>query len=321
MNTYIKAYKDDVQKGRVHSFHSLNTTRTGRPSSDSPNFYNIPKREEEAMELIRGGLVPTEGYEIVSADYKQIEISIQACNSLDEAMLEYCRNPKANMHLDEAKAIFMLPEEEAIPFRQDTKNAAVFPELYGDWYESIAREFWKRLQGKTTTSGISILKHLRKKGIRDQQDFEAHMKVWERKFWRKYQATADWRDDQVLDYKKKLYVESLSGWRRNGLIFRNEICNTPVQNAAFTCLLWSLIEVNKLRKREKWKTGIIGQIYDQIIFDVHPDEKKHVLKKVEDIMCHKIRERFPWIIVPLRVDWESSGINASWAVKAEEEKE
>jgi hypothetical protein len=46
-----------------------------------------------------------------------------------------------------------------------------------------------------------------------------------------------------------------------------------------------------------------------------------VLKKVEDIMCHKIRERFPWIIVPLRVDWESSGINASWAVKAEEEKE
>lgn len=318
MNTYIKAFKDDTQHGRVHPFHNLNTTRTGRPSSDTPNFYNIPKRDKKAMELIRGGLIPSKGFEIVSGDYKQIEVSIQACNSLDEAMIEYCTNPDANMHLDEAVELFMLSKKEALPFRQDTKNAFVFPELYGDWYGSIAKEMWKRLRGKTTASGVDIFKHLRNKGIHRFEDFEKHVHKCEIRFWKKYDATSEWRDDQVESYKKRLYVESLSGWRRNGLIFRNEICNTPVQNAAFTCLLWSLIEINKLRKKEKWKTGIIGQIYDQIVFDMHPEEKKHVMKKAEDIMCNKIREQFPWIIVPLRVDFESSGIGNSWAVKEEE---
>lgn len=319
LNTYVKAFKYDVQKGKIHPFQSLNTTETGRSSSDHPNLHNIPKRDVESMKLIRGGLMPRPGHEIGSVDYKQIEVSIQACYSHDKELIKYCRDVDSDMHRDQAIEIYLLPPKEiSKPLRQNAKNGFVFPEIYGDWYKSIAEAMWKTMEGVTTVSGKDIRKHMREKGIKSPGDFEYHVKKVEQKFWNKFHATREWRDRMVEEYKKKMYVECFSGWRRNGSLSRNQICNTPVQNTAFYCLLWSYIRVNWKRKLERWDTQLIGQIHDQMVFDFNTDEKKDLKKTISDIMCEKIREDHSWIIVPLRVDFEFSGVDNSWAVKEEE---
>jgi hypothetical protein len=42
---------------------------------------------------------------------------------------------------------------------------------------------------------------------------------------------------------------------------------------------------------------------------------KEVVRKV---LCEDIKEEHPWIIVPLRVDFEFSGIDKPWAFREEE---
>jgi uracil-DNA glycosylase family 4 len=318
-NTYIKNFVVESVNGRMYPSFNLNLAESGRSSADRPNFQNIPKRDEEAMKIVRGGLIPSTGNELGSADYKQIEVCLQAVLSNDQEMIRYVTDPKSDMHRDQAMEIFMLPASEiSKPLRHLGKNGFVFPEIYGDWYESIAKAMWKELDGHSTVSGIEVISHLRGEGIKRYDDFEDHMKYVERKFWDKFHATRDWRDEIVEEYKKKLYIGNLFGFKRNGYLKRNQICNTPVQSAAFQCLLWSFVEINKIRKREHWLTKIIGQIHDQIVFDMVPSEKKHVIKVVTDIMCNKLRESYPWISVPLRVDFDFSGINQPWSMKGDE---
>lgn len=96
---------------------------------------------------------------------------------------------------------------------------------------------------------------------------------------------------------------------------RNDVSNYPVQGAAFHCLLWSLIQVNKELKAAGLSTLIVGQIHDSIVLDVVPEELEQVLAIVRRVMCVEIRKAWPWIIVPLDVDVEITDIDASWFEK------
>jgi DNA polymerase I-like protein with 3'-5' exonuclease and polymerase domains len=93
---------------------------------------------------------------------------------------------------------------------------------------------------------------------------------------------------------------------------KNEVINYPVQGSAFHWLLWSLIRLNKTLNKYKMKSVIIGQIHDSIVADVHKDELKTFLNITNKIMTVKIREYYKWIIVPLKIEAEISGVNESW---------
>lgn len=321
VGTYLKGFINTVVDGRIHPFFNLHRVSTLRSSSDSPNFQNIPKRDKEAMGLIRGGIVPRKGFEIMSADYKQIEVCSQSWYSNDKVLIDYVSNPKSDMHRDAAIDIFILPKNEiSKPLRQIAKNKFVFPEFYGDYYRQCAGYIWEELNQEAvikTASEKNILDHLAEHGIISEDTLGAHLQEVEKKFWNRFSATREWRTDVIENYKDTLMVESHFGGHRNGYLRRNQIVNTNAQMTAFHCLLWSLIEINKVRKQENWKSKIIGQIHDQIVFELWPSEKKHVLQVVEDIMCTKIKEGRPWIITPLAVEFEFSGVNNSWAVSEE----
>jgi len=96
---------------------------------------------------------------------------------------------------------------------------------------------------------------------------------------------------------------------------KNDCVNYPIQGSAFHCLLWSFIESDRVMREEKWDTKIIGQIHDEIILDVHPDELDHVVKTIKRITCVDLPKAWDWIIVPLDVGIEVSPVDASWAEK------
>jgi|GEM_PF-250259 len=89
------------------------------------------------------------------------------------------------------------------------------------------------------------------------------------------------------------------------------------KNTAFHCLLWSFIELINIQRERKWKSKLIGQIHDSIIVDLCPDEQDEVIETMEYIMTKKLVEENPWIIVPLEVDFEITGINEPWSEKTD----
>ncbi|MCB1002636.1 MAG: DNA polymerase I, partial [Acidimicrobiales bacterium] len=59
--------------GRIHATFNQTVARTGRLSSDAPNLHNIPVRTEGGR-AFRRAFVPGPGYELLVADYNQIEL-------------------------------------------------------------------------------------------------------------------------------------------------------------------------------------------------------------------------------------------------------
>jgi DNA polymerase I-like protein with 3'-5' exonuclease and polymerase domains len=82
-------------------------------------------------------------------------------------------------------------------------------------------------------------------------------------------------------------------------------------------LQWSLVELDEIAEKEQWKTKIIGQIHDSILFDTYPPELEHVIKTVHYISTQKIREVNEWIIVPLIIEVESAPVDAPWTMMKE----
>ena len=96
---------------------------------------------------------------------------------------------------------------------------------------------------------------------------------------------------------------------------RNDAINYPIQGAAFHCLLWSFIELDRIMRVEGWNTRLIGQIHDAIIFDVDPKELRHVTKTIRRVTCKDLPKAWPWIITPLDVDADLCPVDGSWANK------
>jgi uracil-DNA glycosylase family 4 len=319
-DTYLSQFAEAMDAdGIIHPSFDLHTAASGRSSCNDPNMQNIPVRDDDAKRIIRSGIIPSPGYELMEVDYKAIEVRIMACYSHDPVLIRYVNDPDTDMHRDQAEKIFVLSRDEVTKFvRKVAKNGFVFPQFYGDWYKACAKNIWEQIDGKELTEGVLVTKHLASVGINSYAAFESHMKTVEDQFWGLLAATKQWRDEVTEFFREHLYVENYLGFRRNGYLSRNQIVNTPIQGTAFQCLQWSLNKLNHLRREQHWRTKIIGQIHDSIVFDLWPGERDYLVDVIEQVMCEDIREQFEWIIVPLEVDFAFGGVDRSWFYCGEE---
>ena len=326
-DTYLLSIKREQTDGQIHPFYNLHNVRSFRSSSNSPNFQNMPVRDKESMLYVRRAIFPRKGHQLMEVDYGQLEVRIAASYCGDSKLAEDILH--GDMHRDMAVELFKLqkyvPEQHNV-LRQAAKNGFIFPQFYGDYYKNCADNMactWGKLPKTRWKSGMGIEiggTHLSdmliEQGIRSYTVFENHVQTVESDFWqRRYKAYNSWRNKQWETYKKTGHITSLTGFVFQGIMSRNDVYNYPIQGAAFHCLLWSLIELMKAQTRERWKTKIVGQIHDSILFDVHPDELDYVLPVIQCIMCNDVRQHWKWITVPLEIEADLCPVNASWAEK------
>lgn len=330
-DTYLDAFLREQVDGYIHPFFNLHLVRTFRSSSDSPNFQNIPKRDKEAMEICRRALYPRPGHQLLEVDYSGIEVRIAACYHKDPTMLKYITDPQSDMHGDMAAQIFMIKDfNRCLPehayLRNAAKNGFVFPEFYGDYYKNCAENMacgwgqlpngkWRPGQGVKLPEG-NLSDHLINKGLISLDKFTDHIQEIESDFWRnRFRVYAKWKDSWWKKYQKNGYIELLTGFTCSGVMGRNDCINYPVQGAAFHCLLWAFIELDRVMREEQLDTRLIGQVHDSMILDVNPSELDRVCQTIKQVTCEDLRKAWDWIIVPMDVEMEVSPVDKSWAEK------
>jgi len=332
-DTYLENFSREQVNGYIHPFFNLHLVRTGRSSSDSPNFQNIPKRDKESMRIIRKALYPRPGHQLMEVDYGQLEVRISVTYHHDPTLERYLTDPRADMHRDMAKQIFFLKEfNPTIPghtlLRQAAKNGFVFPQFYGDYYINCAYNLacnwgklpvgrWKPKQGIEFEDGF-LSDHLIRHGVKSLKSFEDHIQDIEDDFWNKrFPVYKKWKEKWWNLYQKYGYIDLHTGFRCSGVMGKNDISNYPVQGTAFHCLLWSFIELDKELRKKGYDTRLIGQIHDSIILDVNPTELERVYLLTREITTERLPKAWNWITVPLEVDFELSDVDKSWADKKE----
>lgn len=331
LKTFLTGIEREVIDGRLHPVFNLHIARSYRSSSDSPNFQNFPVRDKEISKVIRSLFIASPGCVLVENDFKGIEVGVSACYHKDKEFISYITTPGKDMHRDMAAQIYKLkPEQVDKDIRYGAKNKFVFPQFYGDFYVSCARNLWEWIrQGKLKgPKGDSLRDHLARHGIEElgvcdpeqrpvPGTFEHHLKRVEQDFWdRRFRQYGRWRKQWFESYQQNGYFDLLSGFRIQGMFSRNQVINLPVQGSAFHCLLWSLIQVNKKLRMENMKSRVVGQIHDSMIADV-PEEELDAYLEVVTYVVKLLRVHYSWLIIPLEVECEISPPGKSWFAKRE----
>jgi len=302
---------------------NLHIPRSYRSSSSGPNFQNFPEHDEESKMILQRGFYPWPGHCHAEVDYGGMEVKIAACYTKDRELIRYIKDRTSDIHRDQAIELYMLDfpietwkkDKVLKQLRYLAKNCFIFPEFYGSWYMPCGENLWNNAKNLVLPNGVPFLDHMASKGINQLDIYQGFVKSKETEFWRKFKGYATWKEEWVEQYLRTGKVPMFHGFRRQHLLNRNMILNTAIQGTAYHCLQWSYNKINEIRKEEKWKTKLIGQVHDSIKFSSPPEELDYIVELSSWVMTQAIKEPHNWLIVPLEVEWAVGNQGSPWAMK------
>lgn len=289
-STYIEGLLKAVSKqtGRVHTSFNQIRAATGRLSSVNPNLQNIPIRTEAGRNIRKAFVPKSEEYEILSADYSQVELRVMAHYSGDENFINAFKKNR-DIHTETAMKVFKLKSKDDVtPNRRRKAKEVNFGIIYGIGAFGLAT----RLEIKQSEA----------KEIIDRY-FQEFPKVYE-----------------YLEKTKKFarengYVTTLKGRRRylpqinnsnnsvKGEAERMAI-NMPIQGTAADMIKIAMIEIHNIFREKKFKSRMLLQVHDELVFEVFKPELEDVKKIVLREMKNAIK-----LDVPVEVE---IGVGKNW---------
>lgn len=288
-STYVDALPTMVSSrtGRIHTSYNQAVAATGRLSSTNPNLQNIPIRTPRGREIRKAFVPDTDEFQILSADYSQIELRIMAAFSADASMTE-AFNQGRDIHATTASKVFSVPLEEVTSDMRRKSKMVNFGIIYG----------------------ISAFGLAQRLGIPRGEASEII-----RAYFEEFPAVKGYMDKVVNDAREREYVETILGRRRylpdinsrnqtnRGYAERNAI-NAPIQGSAADMIKVAMINIHDFMAKEKLKSRMILQVHDELVFDAHRDEIGLLKEKVDELMRNAI---------PMAVRMETGiGVGANW---------
>ncbi|MFH6943772.1 DNA polymerase I [Flavobacterium sp. FlaQc-50] len=288
-STYILALPEQVDKKtqRVHTDYMQTVAATGRLSSNNPNLQNIPIRTERGRQIRKAFVARDENHTLISADYSQIELRIIAALSGEENMIKAFQNGE-DIHKATAAKVFDVPLDEVSREQRSNAKTVNFGIIYG------VSAFGLSNQTSLSRSESAAL-------------IEAYYKT--------YPKLRSYISEQIEFAREKGYVQTILGRRRylkdinsaNAVVRsaaeRNAV-NAPIQGSAADVIKIAMINIHKKLKEENWKSKMLLQVHDELVFDVHNDE----LEKIQPMIKHEMENAFI-MAVPLEVEL---GLGKDW---------
>lgn len=265
--------------GKVHSTFNQALTTTGRLSSSEPNLQNISTRDEEGKQIRKAFFYKDPTLSILSLDYSQIELRILAHLSDAKSMIEFFNNDE-DVHASTAIKIFNLDREPTSAERRRAK-----------------------------TVNFGIVYGISDYGLSEQLDCPiSEAKEIIKNFYQAFPEIKKFLNHLIDDATEKGYAETMFHRRRYlpelqssqyqvREFAKRAAMNAPIQGSAADLMKVSMIQVYNAIKEKGFKSKIVSQIHDELIFKVYEDEKEEFYKTVKEIMENSVKLK-----VKLKVD-------------------
>jgi DNA polymerase-1 len=251
-STYVDALPQLINPntGRVHTNYGQAIAVTGRLSSNNPNLQNIPVRSDRGKEIRKAFTARDKDHVLISADYSQIELRIVAAISGDKNMCEAFRLGK-DIHTATAAKVYGIAEEDVTKEMRYKAKSVNFGIIYGQGAFGLADNL-----GISRTEAKTIIDNYKKE----------------------FSGITTYMESTINFAKEKGYVETLMGrkrWLRDinssnftvrGFAERNAI-NSPIQGTAADMIKLAMIKVHDAIKKNGYKSKMILQVHDELIFD------------------------------------------------------
>ncbi|HUW64117.1 MAG TPA: DNA polymerase I [Spirochaetia bacterium] len=281
-STYVDAMVSliDPATGCLHTTFQQALTATGRLSSVNPNLQNVPVRLEEGRRIRKVFVPRRPGNLILTADYSQIELRLLAHMSGDENLREAFRQGE-DIHTRTASEVFGVPLAEVTREMRSGAKAINFGIIYG----------------------ISSFGLARNTGI-EQKEAGRYIDG----YFRRYPAVRTFTEETIAEARRRGYVTTIFNRRRylpdltssnynlRAAAERTAI-NTPLQGTAADIIKVAMIRIHRLLKEGSFKTLMVLQVHDELIFEVPQPELAVVSRLVREAMENAVP-----LTVPLTVD-------------------
>lgn len=272
------------ETGRVHTTFNQTGAATGRLSSSNPNLQNIPIRTELGRE-IRRAFVPRDGWQLVVADYSQIELRLLAHMSGDKLLVEAFRNGE-DIHTRTAAEVLGVPPLMVTPDMRRSAKAVNFGIVYG-----------QTSFGLSQTLGI------------DRREADRYIKS----YFERYSGVRTFIDRTIAEVRESGVARTLHGRLRpipdmhsrnpsaRGFAERTAV-NTPLQGTASDLIKIAMIRLSA--KLKAYETRMLLQVHDELVLESPP----HEVDEIRHLVKHEMESVYP-LNVPLLVD---TGAGVNW---------
>lgn len=273
--------------GRIHATFNQTVARTGRLSSDAPNLHNIPVRSDDGR-AFRSAFVPARGFELLVADYNQIELRCIAHLAQDPGLIEAFTAGEDIHNATAARVFHVEPEEVTGAQRAKAKMVS-----YGLAYGMEAYGLAQRLN-IARGEAAEIL--------------DAYFVA--------FPSVKAYMERTVAEARERGYTETLFGRRRpipelsssNRQIKQageRQAMNAGIQGLAADIFKVSLIRLDQALAERNAKSRVVLQVHDEVVLEVPPEEKDEIGAVTLEVMRGAAE-----LSVPLEVNLS---FGASWA--------
>jgi len=281
-STYVDGMQALInpQTGKLHTSFNQTVTATGRLSSTEPNLQNIPIRMELGRQIRKVFVPSREENILLAADYSQIELRVLAHISGDQVLKEAFREGQ-DIHTRTAAEVFGVSMDRVDAEMRRRAKAVNFGIVYGISDFGLSRDL----------------------GIPRKE-----AKQYIDSYFARYQGVARYMEKVVAQAREQGYVTTLLNRRRylpdlfssnfNVRSFGERTAlNTPIQGTAADIIKVAMVRIFNLLREKQYKSSMILQVHDELIFDVVPEEIEEIKELTVDTMEHALT-----LDVPLKVD-------------------
>ncbi len=295
-STYVDALPALVEPetGRVHTDFNQAVTATGRLSSSNPNLQNIPIRTEFSRR-IRKAFLPQEAWQLISADYSQIELRILA-HLCGEPLLIEAFNTGQDVHTLTAR---LLLEKEEVSAEERRQGKTInFGVIYGMGTQRFARE-----------TGVG----------------QAQAKEFLSRYRERYPRVFTFLELQQRLALSRGYVETILGRRRvfhfdpgglGRLLGRDPLeidleaarkagmegqqlraaANAPIQGSSADIIKLAMVRLHHQLREHQLPARLLLQVHDELVLEVAPDAVETVRELTRTTMEGALRLDVPLVV-------------------------
>lgn len=265
---------------RVHASFNQHITATGRLSSSDPNLQNIPIRTEQGREIRSAFRADPPDWQLLCADYSQIELRFLAHFTGDAALRQAFQDDQ-DIHALVASQVNQVPLEAVTKDMRREAKTVNFGIIYGQTPYGLARQL----------------------GI-DRKSAEQFIET----YLAQYPGVQEFLEETLAFAREHRYVTTIMGRRRaiDGVRKRvssqlnfgeRTAINTVIQGSAADLIKQAMLAVTRRLAESNLQGRLLLQIHDELVFESPTEEIDALAELVVSEMTNVLQ-----LDVPLKVD-------------------